>query len=325
MNMETTSIIGAGALGTALAQLLTFNINNVTLYTRNKRIADAINKTKINSIYYPTVKLSEKIQCTNDLNSCFNSNIIFLCVPSSSVRNISKIMKQYIDSNKIIISTSKGIEYPTLKRMSQIIYEETNINPVVFSGPTFASELILNLPSIVTIASSEKRNLNKVKRILSNRNFLIDTNTDVIGVEMGGIAKNINAIAYGIMKGMGLGENARSALLTKGFIEMKQLITKMGGDPNTLDGYSGFGDLVLTSFSEKSRNHTLGVLYGQKILIDEQLSGILFEGKKSIKSIKDLCYQYNIESIVTNFVYEVICENISPEKSYLKLWSRMVV
>jgi len=211
-----------------------------------------------------------------------------------------------------------------MKRMSQIIVEELGKNPVVFSGPTFASEIILNLPTIVNIASKTSGELKMVKEVLATDNFLVNISDDVIGTEMGGVIKNINAIAYGICKGLHLNENAKCAVLTKGFNEMKEIVVAMGGTQKTVDNYAGFGDLVLTSTSEKSRNNTLGVLYGQKIVIDERSSGILFEGKKSVRAIRNLCEAYNIESLVTDFVYDVLCRNESPEISFNNLWRRLV-
>ena len=146
---------------------------------------------------------------------------------------------------------------------------------------------------------------------------------DVIGLEICGVVKNINAIANGICEGMNINENARYAVLTKGFEETRKIIESVGGDSSTVGEYCGFGDLVLTSTSSESRNHTLGMLYGQRIIVDEKASGIVFEGKNSIMAIKDICEKTNTESVIVDFVYDVIIKQIPPKIAFKKLWENI--
>jgi glycerol-3-phosphate dehydrogenase (NAD(P)+) len=324
--IRKVAVIGAGSLGTAIAQIVSNNAEEVYLYARREKVVDEIMETRVNSEYYPAIKLSDKIKPKYNFDNDFDSGVIFFCVPSSAVRDTAKKIKNGINyKNSIIVSTAKGIEYPSTKTMSQIIFEETGTNPVIFSGPTFASEIMLNLPTVVNIASKNIHDLEVVKELLTTDNFLVDIITDdVIGTEMCSILKNINAVAYGICDGININDNAKYAVLTKGFNETKEIVAKVGGDPKTVNNYCGFGDLALTSTSEKSRNYTLGMLYAKKIIIDEKSSGILFEGKKSILTIKKICDEYNIESLVTNFVYAITIENQSPSQEFQKLWKKLL-
>lgn len=322
--IRKVAVIGAGILGTAIAQIVSNNVEDVYLYARREKVVNEIIETRVNSEYYPMVKLSDKIKPVCNFNNYSNPDVIFFCVPSSAVRDTAiKIKNESNYKNSVIVSTAKGIEYPSIKMMSKIIFEELAKNPVVFSGPTFASEIILNLPTIANIASKNSHELEVVKEVLTTDNFLVDISSDVIGVEMCSILKNISAIAYGICEGMNINDNAKYAVLTRSFNETKEIVAKIGGDPKTVDKYCGFGDLVLTSTSKKSRNYTLGMLYGERIIIDEKSSGILFEGKKSIRAVKKICDEYNIESVVVNFVYNAICEQEPPKMAFKILWRNM--
>jgi len=207
--------------------------------------------------------------------------------------------------------------------MGDIITDYFDDSYVALSGPNFASEIILNLASACNIASKNKNNALTVKKILQTDNFKVNIIDDVYGLELCGVIKNINAIAYGICEGMNINENARYAILTKGFNDTKDIISKVGGEKYTVDQYCGFGDLVLTSTSKESRNHTLGMLYGQRIKVDEKSSGILFEGKNSIMAVKSICGEYSIESPVVNFVYEVIVKQKNPKTSFKDLWNSL--
>ena len=317
------SVIGAGGLGTAIAQLISVNADSVYLYARRKEIVDEIAKTRHNTEYYPNLKLAENIIPINDFSHVKNCDVVFLCVPSSGIRSPLKELSKSICKDCIIVSTAKGIEYPSLKTMSEIVAEYFNRSPVILSGPNFASEIALSLFTVANIASDNIRHLNKVKKVLTTDEFKVKLNEDVIGTECCGVIKNINAIAYGICEGMNLNDNARYAVLTKGFNETKDLIEALGGKRDTVNDYCGFGDVVLTSTSGESRNHTLGMLYGQRIVVDEKASGIIFEGKNSIMAIKALCEETSVDSAIVDFVYDIIVNTIPPKIAFKKLWNKM--
>ena len=279
--MDKVGILGAGSLGTALAQIVAQNVENVFLLSRREEQRETINSTHINSEYYPNVKLEENIIATTDYNDLKDCGIIFLSVPSSAFRSTLSTLKNYVDSDAILVTTAKGIEYPSLKTMGRLIEE--------YFDEDFASEIVLNLETISNLASRNRGNAVKVKEVLSTPKFKLKIIDDVDGLEICGIIKNINAIANGICEGMNIHENARYGILTKGFEETKKIVESIGGDASTAEEYCGFGDLVLTSTSSESRNHTLGMLYGQRIIVDEKASGIVFEGKNSIRAVKDIC------------------------------------
>ena len=317
------SVIGAGGLGTAIAQLISVNADSVYLYARRKEVVDEIAKTGYNTEYYPNLKLASNIIPVNDFKHVKDCDIVFLCVPSSGIRLPLKELSKSVCKDCVLVSTAKGIEYPSLKTMSEIVAEYFDRSPVILSGPNFASEIALSLFTVANIASDNSKHLDLVKKALTTDEFKVKLNEDVIGTECCGVIKNINAIAYGICEGMNLNDNARYAVLTKGFNETKDLIEALGGKRDTVNDYCGFGDVVLTSTSGESRNHTLGMLYGQRIVVDEKASGIIFEGKNSIMAIKALCDRTSIDSAIVDFVYDIIVESIPPKIAFKKLWNKM--
>ena len=322
--MDKVGIIGAGSLGTALAQIVAQNVDEVLLVSRRDELAETINSTHINSEYYPNVKLEENIIATVDYNDLKDCGIIFLSVPSSAFRSTLSTLQNHICDDAILVTTAKGIEYPSLKTMGKLIEEYFDDGYVALSGPNFASEIVLNLETISNLASRNRENAVKVKEVLSTPKFKLKIIDDVDGLEICGIIKNINAIANGICEGMNINENARYGILTKGFEETKKIVESIGGDASTAEEYCGFGDLVLTSTSSESRNHTLGMLYGQRIIVDEKASGIVFEGKNSIMAIKDICRNTNTESVIVDFVYDVIVKQIPPKIAFKSLWDNIL-
>lgn len=316
-------VIGAGALGTAISQQISENISELILLLRNKELCDDINNLGYNTQYYPNSKLNDNIKATIDINDLSDCDIIFLAIPSSAFRKTLEDLKPIVKKDVIIVTTAKGIEYPSLKTMGKIIEEYFDDNYVALSGPNFASEIMLNLPTVTNIASKSYENSLKVKKVLTTKQFKVKIIDDICGIELCGILKNINAIANGICEGMNVNENARFGILTRGFKDAIMIIEAMGGKSETVNEYCGFGDLILTSTSHESRNHTLGILYGQRLIIDENASGIVFEGKNSIKAIKEICSNNNISSGTVNFVYDVIIKKITPTKAFNKLWENI--
>lgn len=321
--MKKVGIIGAGAFGTAIAQTVATNAEEVLLYLRRENLANEINRIHINTEYYPNTELKSNIIATTNLEDLKNCEIIFLSIPSSAFRSTLSELKGCINEDTILVTTAKGIEYPSLKTMGQLIEEYFNNEYVALSGPNFASEIILNLPTISNIASRNMENANKVKEVLTTSQFKVKILDDVIGLELCGVIKNINAIANGICEGMNVNENARYGVLTKGFNDTVKIIEGIGGNASTVEEYCGFGDLVLTSTSSESRNHTLGMLYGQRIIVDEKASGIVFEGKNSIMATKDICKNSDIKSVIVDFVYDVIVNQIPPKIAFNKLWDNI--
>ena len=313
-------VIGAGSMGTAISQSIAENTDELLLYARDKQICDEINLKHQNTKYYPNIKLKDNIRGINDFKELKKVDIIFLCVPSSTIRNITLELNEIIKDNCILVTTAKGLEKNTNKRMTEIIEEIIKRPSVALSGPNIASEMVKNLPSATTIACSDNNYLNLVKKSLTTSRFKVNSNNDVIGTEFCGVIKNILAISQGILEGLNINDNARFALFTKSYNETKDIIEKIGGKRGTVDDYCGFGDIITASTLSVSRNHTLGVLYGQSIVIDEKSSGILFEGKNTAEIIKKLCEKYNVHSFTVNFVYDVIIKKNNPKLAFNKFW-----
>ena len=315
-------VVGAGAMGTAIAQSIAPNTNKLLLYARRKEICDDINNQHINDEYHPGVGLHKNIIAINDLHYLNEVDVIFLCIPSSVMRQIMTQLNNVVSDKCIFVSTAKGIENKTNKRMSEVIEEETGRPAVVLSGPNIASEMMKNLPSATTIASISKKDLNIVKEVLSTQKLKVNINHDVIGTEFCGIIKNILAISQGICKGMGVNDNAKFAVFTKSYNEIKNIIEKLGGSRDTVDDYCGFGDIITASTLNVSRNHTLGIWYGQGVYLDEQ-TGVLFEGKNTAIVLKSICDKLNIECLTVDFVFDVIILKKSPKKAFYSLWGKL--
>jgi glycerol-3-phosphate dehydrogenase (NAD(P)+) len=281
------AVIGAGAMGTAISQSIAENVNNLYLYARNMEICDEINEKHYNSQYYPNLKLKENIIGINDFSRLNQVNVVFLCIPSSTVRDVTTELNEVVSDDCIIVTTAKGMESNTNKRMTEIIEEITERPAVALSGPNIASEMAKNLSTATTIACSNENYLKIVEKILKTKKFKVNSNTDVIGTEYCGIIKNVLAISQGICEGLDINANARFALFTKSYSETKDIIEILGGKRDTVDDYCGFGDIITASTLSVSRNHTLGVLYGQGIVVDEKSSGILFEGKNTAVILKN--------------------------------------
>ncbi len=316
-------VVGAGAMGTAISQTICENTQNVLLYARREEVANSINETRFNREYFPNIRLEDNIIAIDDLNQLKDAEIIFLTVPSSKIREVSRDLNEIISNECILVSTAKGLEKGSQKRMSQIIEEEIGRHAVVLSGPNIASEMVMRTFSSASIACKNKKYLEKVKRVLSTSKFKVSASDDVIGVEYCGVIKNVIAISQGICEGMEINDNARFSVFTKTYNETKELIEKFGGNKDTVDDYCGFGDIITASTLNVSRNHTLGVLYGQKIVIDEKASGILFEGKNTIIILKELCDKYNFECATVDFTYDVIIDKVNPKKAFEEFWDKL--
>lgn len=315
-------IIGAGAMGTALAQTIAPNAK-VLLYARRDEVAQDINSTRINSQYFPTVRLHENIVAVSDFDDLQNVEVIFLCIPSSAMRTTITELNAVINDKCIYVNTAKGIENKTNKRMTEVIKEITKRDAVALSGPNIASEMVRGLFASATIACENEEYLNKVKMVLSTDIFKVNALNDVIGTEFCGIIKNVIAISQGICEGMDTNYNAKFTLFTKSYEEAKDIIEKIGGKRETVDDYCGFGDIITASTLSVSRNQTLGVLYGKGIIVDEEASNILFEGKNTVVILKQLCDNLNIESLTVNFVYDIIINKANPKTAFFDFWDKL--
>jgi len=324
------AIIGAGSWGTALAHVAAENNNSTYLWVRRRELADEIIKTRENRPYLPGVKFSQKINISTDLKQVVSdADIVIMAVPSHAVRNMARQIRSYLKKNVIVTSASKGIELNSLKRMSQVLTEELdNVkkqNIVALSGPSHAEEVIRNLPTAIVAASSRQQAAQKVQDALINCNFRVYTNTDIIGVELGGALKNVIAICSGISDGLGFGDNTRAALMTRGIVEITRLGVKLGARPATFSGLSGIGDLIVTCGSAFSRNRKAGIDIGRGKTVNEviQSTNMVIEGINTTKATFMLAQKHKIEMPITEQAYLVLFERKDPLVAVSSLMSRV--
>lgn len=323
--MSYISVIGAGSWGTTLACLLSEKGYDVSLWVYEKELAEEIIETRINSLYLPEHKIPEAIVVTNDLERAINKSMFVVCaVPSQYVRRIIGSSIPFIRKEAVIISVSKGIEKGSLLTISSVIKELTNHRVAVLSGPSFAKEVIRKLPTAVTIASEDKALSLLLQEVFNTPYFRVYTHDDILGVEIGGALKNVMAIAAGISDGLGLGYNARAALITRGLTEMKRLGRAMGAKEKTFAGLSGMGDLVLTCTAQLSRNYTLGYRLGKGEKLSDILSGIrsVIEGIDTAQSAYELSKRYMVPMPIVEQVYLVLYDGKIPSEAVEELMNR---
>ena len=313
--MSYISVIGAGGWGTTLACLLSNKGYDVTLWVREKNVAEEINNTRINSAYLPDITLPDDLRITHSIDDAVKkARYVLNAVPAQYTRAVFKEAFPFIPDQAIIISASKGIERGTLLTVSCIL-KELSAHPVaVLSGPSFAKEVIKKLPAAVTLATEDKNIGFILQEMFNINNFRVYTHDDIVGVEIGGALKNVMAIASGISDSLGLGNNARASLITRGLVEMIRLGVAMGAKEKTFSGLSGIGDLVLTCTSPLSRNYTVGIKLGQGMKLKEILDQTrsVAEGVATAESAFELSKKYNIEMPIIEQVYRVLYKDKDP-------------
>ena len=326
---EKIGIIGAGAWGTALALLLADKGHDIALWMYEKDLAEETRRTRANRVYLPGFALPVNITVTPALEEAVRERpYVLSVVPSHTVRAVSSQLAPYLADNAVIVSASKGIEIETLMPLSDVLHETLPSkfrNRLCFlSGPSFAREVALKLPTAVALASYDPEAGNLVQKLMSTPYFRVYTNPDVIGVELGGSIKNVIAIAAGVLEGLGFGYNTMAALLTRGLSEMSRLGSALGADPRTFSGLAGMGDLVLTCTGGLSRNRTLGVRLGKGEKLDDILKGAkaVAEGVRTAKAARELARKNGIEMPIVEEMYKILYEGKDPRQATKDLMGR---
>ena len=321
------TVLGAGCWGLTLAWLLTDNFEEVCVWGRTEDISKELIETK--SVSKPVeVKLKDKVEITDNLESAVkNADIILLVVATCGIRPVcNRLSKIGLGKNQVIVNASKGIELPSLLRMSEVIKDELPNNKIaVLSGPTLAVEVLKGKPTAASIACEDLETAKELQKVLNvPSRFRVYANPDVIGVELGGSLKNVIAIASGFADAMGLGDNCRGALLTRGMAEIVRISLSLGANPSTLYGLSGIGDLIATCSSPLSRNFTVGAMLGKGKKIDDILKelGSVAEGVKTSKAICELAKKLNIEVPVSQAIYQAVYTDITPKEVLDSLMNR---
>lgn len=304
------AVMGAGSWGTALAASMAANGHDVRLWGRNKDYMAELSETRENRKYLPDIKLDGNIRCTSDAEEALlGADIAAFAVPAQTFRSTFGLVNGIISGGTVVVNCAKGIEAGTLMRISEIAHEIRPELPfAVLSGPSHAEEVGRFLPTTLVSASKDPESAMLVQDALMSESMRVYTNDDVTGVEIGGALKNIIALAAGISDGMGYGDNAKAALMTRGLAEMSRLGVKLGGSKLTFMGLAGLGDLIVTCTSMHSRNRRCGILIGQGVSPDEAAGriGMVVEGMFTTEAAYEMSLKYGVEMPVTEQLYRVI-------------------
>lgn len=320
------AILGAGSWGTALGIALSQKSIDVNLWTWKEDQAKNMKSTRLNSMYLPNVSLPKTLCPTTDMEKALEeADMVLSAVPSQVTGSVLEKTKPFIKENVILVNVSKGIELTSLRLMSEVTESFFPKNSfVALSGPSHAEEVAQNLPTTLVASSKNLLAAQKVQDAFSTSALRVYTNPDLVGVEIGGALKNIIALGAGISDGLGNGDNAKAALMTRGIHEIARLGMEMGAKAQTFSGLTGIGDLVVTCTSMHSRNRRCGILIGQGLPVEEAVMkvGMVVEGVDTVKSAYALSRKYNVEMPITEQLYKILYENFDAKKAVEALMRR---
>ncbi len=327
--MKNIAIIGAGSYGTALALVAARSHHHVKLWAHDPEVASILKTSRENQVYLPGFVLPENIAPTHELDEALReAELVITAIPSHVCREVYTNMLPHLRAEMIFVSATKGIEIHTQMRMEEVVRDvlQASCAPryVALSGPSFALEVAQDQPSAIVAASSDMEAAKAVQAALSSSHFRVYTNSDVVGVEVGGAVKNVMAIATGVVNGLGLGYNSVTALITRGLAEMTRLAIKLGGRGETMAGLAGMGDLVLTCLGNLSRNRQVGVALGQGRTLEQIISETrqVAEGVKTAKATQELSQRLGVELPITEGVYRMLYEGKTPQQLLQELMER---
>lgn len=324
--MSRIGVVGSGGWGTALSVLLSKSGHNVVLWSYFYEEYQRLSLDYENKKLLPGVKIPKEVIFTNDLEFCAkDKDIIVLAVPSDTIKTTAKNLAPYISDGQIIVIVSKGFDTETNMLLTDTVkLEIPNANVAVLSGPTHAEEVGLGMPTTIVVAHEDHDIAVEVQKVFMTEKFRVYTNTDVIGVEIGGAIKNIIALCVGICDGLGYGDNTKAALMTRGMAEIVRLGIAMGANPPTFTGLSGIGDLIVTCTSLHSRNRRAGVLIGKGKSPKEAIEEVqmVVEGVKATPCAYHLAKKYDVEMPIVTEAYKILFEDKSPSDAVYDLMCR---
>ncbi|SIS07596.1 NAD(P)H-dependent glycerol-3-phosphate dehydrogenase [Williamsia sterculiae] len=313
-----TVVMGAGSWGTAVAKVFVEAGTDTRIWARRPELAETINRDHVNPDYLPDIELPAELHAVSEPSEALDgAELVVAGVPSQSLRSNLTRWREHIPSDATVISLAKGVESDTLLRMSEVIADAAGIDPDrigVLSGPNLAREVAAGQPAATVIGFGDEERARRVQDACTTGYFRPYTNTDVVGCEIGGAAKNVIALACGIASGAGLGENTLAAIITRGLAETTRLGIALGARPETLAGLAGVGDLVATCSSPLSRNRSFGARLGEGCSLDEAqaaTNGQVAEGVKSCTSVRALAIKAGVEMPLTDAVHQVCHEGLS--------------
>lgn len=323
--MANVSVLGAGSWGIALGLLLNKNGHHVTMWSALDTEVEMLKNEREHKVGLPGVMIPEEISVTGDLKEAVeNKEVVVMAVASKFVRSTAHRLQGLIE-NQIIVNVAKGIEEETLFTLSQVIQDELpNANVAVLSGPSHAEEVGRGMPTTCVIGAETRKTAEYLQNIFASNVFRVYTSPDIIGIELGAAFKNVIALAAGIADGLGYGDNTKAALITRGIKEIGRLASVMGAKPQTINGLSGIGDLIVTCASMHSRNRRAGILIGQGRTMEEAIKEVnmVVEGINSAKAAFALAQKNNIEMPITQKVYEVLFNGVSAKDAVNELMIR---
>ncbi len=324
--MSASVVIGAGAWGTALADLIARNGERTTLWARETDVVDDVNKHHANSRFLAGAALAPSLTATSDIEAAVRgAATITFVAPSHVLRAVIQSTAHVVRDDAILIVATKGIERESFALMTDVVAEELPGRPVVaLSGPSFAAEVALRQPTAVVAASRDAAAALRAQQLFSSPEFRVYTQRDVIGVELGGALKNVMAVATGVLDGIGLGFNPRAALITRGLAEMTRLGVALGAEASTFAGLAGMGDLVLTCTGSLSRNRTVGVEIGQGRPVAEVLGAreTIAEGVITTQSAHALAVSRGVEMPIVRTMHRILFEAMPPRDAIAELMAR---
>lgn len=324
---EKAAVLVAGSWGTALASVLADKMD-VMIWTRNEAQRDEINEKHRNERFLPGVDLSPRIVATNDMEEAVTgAKAVVIVAPSSAVRDVARALKPFWNEDMTVVHATKGFETESLKRISVVIAEELGCEEgriVVLSGPSHAEEVVQRCPTTVVVASLLEEQAQKAQDLFMNSYFRVYTNRDMVGVELAGALKNIIALGAGMSDGLGYGDNAKAALLTRGLAEITRIGVEMGANPLTFAGLAGVGDLVVTATSRHSRNWRAGYMIGEGKSLDTVLNsmGMVVEGIRTTKAARTISEKYQVQMPIAQQLYHVLFDGIEPRVAVEALMGR---
>ena len=312
-------ILGGGSWGTTVAALVTRN-TQVTLWARNPATVEEINTRHTNEVYLPGAVLPDKLVATNDIaEAVHEADVIVMAIPSQNFRSVLQEVAGHIRAWVPVISLTKGLELNTSMRMTEIVNEVLPGHPVgVLTGPNLAREIMAGQAAASVIAMADDIIVRELQAVFKSGLFRVYTNNDVIGCELGGVLKNIIAIAVGMGDGQGAGDNTRSALITRGLAEITRLGVAMGGRPETFAGLAGMGDMIATCTSPQSRNRYVGMELGKGRDMADIVAGMVMvaEGAKSAPAVMALAEKYGVEMPIASDVYRVLSGDATASRAF---------
>nr|WP_314277166.1 NAD(P)H-dependent glycerol-3-phosphate dehydrogenase [uncultured Peptostreptococcus sp.] len=324
--MSKVCVLGAGSWGSALASVLDDNGHEVSIWARRTEQVDEINNRHSNEKYLKGVRLSDTLRASSEIHDIVSmADFIVLAVPSQQIRSVCKEISKSIRREQVLVNVAKGIEKSTSSRLSQVCLEELPNNPYcILSGPSHAEEVIMKMPTTLVSASESLEVSQKVQDLFMNEYIRVYTNTDMVGVELGSTTKNIIAFGAGILEGMGLGDNSKAALMTRGIAEISRFGVALGADISTFSGLSGIGDLIVTCTSMHSRNRRAGILVGQGYSIEETQKKIdmVVEGITATEAVYKVAKEIGVEMPITECIYRVVEGYIDPKRAVKELMTR---